>query len=75
MRITWDRVADVAYIYLTAGEVPPGRRNIRFPNPSGTDAEHPVLMDWKGGRLVGVEILNASKLLHDDLLDEAEVVA
>jgi hypothetical protein len=32
-------------------------------------------MDWKGGKLVDVEILNASKLLHDDLLDQAEVLA
>jgi uncharacterized protein YuzE len=29
-------------------------------------------MDWKDGKLVGIEILSASALLHADLLDEAE---
>jgi uncharacterized protein YuzE len=75
MRITLDRGADAAYIYLTANERPPGRRTIQCPNPSGADTELSVLMDWKDGKIVGVEILNASKLLHEDLLAEAEVLA
>jgi uncharacterized protein YuzE len=29
-------------------------------------------MDWRDGKLVGIEILSASSLVHKDLLDEAE---
>jgi len=29
-------------------------------------------LDWKDGRLVGIEILDASSRLHPDLLDQAE---
>ena len=31
-----------------------------------------VALDWKDGRLVGIEILDASTRLHQDLLEEAE---
>jgi len=30
-----------------------------------------VVLDWKDGRIVGLEVLGASKLLHEDLLSEA----
>jgi uncharacterized protein YuzE len=29
-------------------------------------------MDWRDGKLVGIEILSASTVLHKDLLGEAE---
>lgn len=66
MRITWDRTADAAYLELTSTELTPGRDTV--------DAGGSVLLDWKDGRLVGVEILNASALLHPDLLAEAEIL-
>jgi hypothetical protein len=31
-----------------------------------------VVIDWKDGRLVGIEVLDANQRLHQDLLDEAE---
>jgi hypothetical protein len=31
-----------------------------------------VVMDWRDGRIVGLEVLDASKLLHRDLLANAE---
>jgi hypothetical protein len=30
-----------------------------------------VVMDWKNGKIVGLEVLDASKLLHRDLPAEA----
>jgi len=31
-----------------------------------------VVVDWKDRRIVGLEVLDAPKLLHDDLLAEAQ---
>jgi hypothetical protein len=31
-----------------------------------------IAMDWKDGRLIGIEILDATRHLHDDLLQAAE---
>jgi uncharacterized protein YuzE len=39
--------------------------------PSGTGGF--VALDWKDGRLVGIEILDASSRLHHDLLEQAEI--
>ncbi len=33
--------------------------------PDGVQAM--VVLDWRDGKVVGLEILDASKLLHDDL--------
>ena len=33
-----------------------------------------VALDWKDGRLVGIEILDATRHLHDDLLQDAELL-
>ena len=38
--------------------------------PNGTDAW--VVLDWKDGKIVGLEVLDASALLHADLLAQAE---
>lgn len=32
-----------------------------------------VTLDWKDGRLVGIEVLDASERLHADLLAQAEI--
>ena len=34
-----------------------------------------VALDWKGDRLIGLEILDASSRLHPDLLNEAEIIS
>ena len=71
MRITYDAAADAVYIYLTGQPLTPGRTTIQAGTPS--DIEGFVALDWKDGRLVGIEILDASTRLHHDLLDQAEI--
>lgn len=41
--------------------------------PEGVQAF--IVLDWKDGRLVGVEVLDASSRLHHDLLEEAETLS
>ncbi len=71
VRITYDPAADAAYIHLTSGPLSPGRATTQASTPPGTEGV--VALDWKDGRLVGIEILDASTRLHHDLLDEAEI--
>jgi uncharacterized protein YuzE len=70
VRITYDPAADAACIYLTSDPLPPGRITLQAPTPPGTDGF--IALDWKDGRLVGIEVLDASTRLHYDLLDQAE---
>ena len=72
MRITYDPNADAAYLYLTDDKLPPGRTSIQAHTPQGVDAF--VVLDWKDGRLVGIEILNAQSTLHQDRLDQAAII-
>ena len=69
IRITYDPSVNAAYIYLTGVALEPGRDTIVVETPT---ADGELNMDWKDGKLVGIEILNASRLVHRDLLDEAE---
>ena len=69
MRISYDPEADAAYITLTADPLLPGRDSIPCDTPD--DVEGMVVLDWKEGKIVGLEVLDASALLHDDLLSEA----
>ena len=72
MRITYDPAADAVYIHLTSGPpAPGGRTTVQAPTPPGTGGF--VALDWQDGRLVGIEILDASTRLHQDLLDQAEI--
>jgi uncharacterized protein YuzE len=73
MRITYDPAADAACIYLTGERLSRGRTSIPADPPEGVKAF--VVLDWKGDRLVGIEILDASTRLHPDLLDEAEILS
>jgi uncharacterized protein YuzE len=70
VRITYDAAADAVYIYLTGQPLTPGRTTIQAGTPS--DIEGFIALDWKDGRLVGIEVLDASRRLHPDLLAEAE---
>lgn len=70
VRITYDATVDAAYIYLTNEELAPGRDSIPCDPPDGMQAF--VVLDWKDAKIVGIEVLDASKLLHQDLLAEAE---
>ncbi len=73
MRITYDPGADAAYIYLTGERLSRCRTSIPAAPPEGVQAF--IVLDWKGDRLVGIEILDASGRLHPDLLDEAEILS
>ncbi len=68
MRLTYDSAADAAYLYLTDKALEPGRDTTGCTCPDGVRAM--VNLDWKGGRLVGLEVLSASSLLFSDLLTE-----
>jgi uncharacterized protein YuzE len=73
VRITYNPAADAVYIHLTGQPLPPGRTTIQASPPPGVEAF--VALDWKGDRLVGLEILDASSRLHQDLLDQAEIIS
>lgn len=62
----YDRSADAAYIYLTASPLSAGRVTVAVP----LDQERlpQVILDFKDGRLVGVEVLGARDGLPADLL-------
>jgi uncharacterized protein YuzE len=70
MRITYDPAANAVYIHLTASQLAPGRVTVQAPMPPGTEGF--IALDWKDNRLVGIEILDATRHLHDDLLQAAE---
>lgn len=69
MRITYDADADAAYIYLTDDVLMPGRDSTPVHPPAGIQAI--VVLDWKDGKIVGLEVLDAAALLHADLLTQA----
>jgi uncharacterized protein YuzE len=71
MRVTYDPEADAAYIYLTDEPLVPGRDSVPCDPPE--NIQHAwVVMDWKDGKIAGLEVLDASKFLHQDLLAQAE---
>jgi uncharacterized protein YuzE len=70
MRVTYDPEADAAYLYLTDQDLPPGRDSVPCDPPENVQYAW-VVMDWKDGKIAGLEVLDASKLLHPDLLAEA----
>ena len=71
MRITYGPAADAVYIHLTGVPLAPRRTTLQAPTPPGTSGF--IALDWKDGRLVGIEILDASTRLCHDLLDQAEI--
>ncbi len=48
----------------------PGRDSVPVDPPDGVHAM--VVLDWKDGTTVGLEVLDASAVLHHDLFAEAE---
>lgn len=69
MRVTYDSEVDAVYIYLTGNDLMPGRDSIPCDVPDGVQAF--VVLDWKDGGIVGLEVLDASIRLNEDLLAEA----
>jgi uncharacterized protein YuzE len=70
MRVTYDPSADAAYVYLTDETLMPGRDSIPCELPEGMQGI--VVVDWREGKIVGLEVLDASALLHPDLLALAQ---
>ncbi len=65
MRVTFDRKANAAYIYLV--DIGPGEA-VKQETTGG-----PVILDFdRSGRLIGIEVLNASEFLPQEILDNAE---
>lgn len=69
MRATYDPKADAAYIDLTDEALMEGRDSVPCHPPD--DPQGIVVLDWKDGRLVGIEVLDARKRLPSDLLASA----
>ena len=69
MRISYDPEIDAAYIYFTGQPLESGRDSIPCDAPPGVQAM--VVMDWKDGKITGLEVLGASSLLHADLIAQA----
>lgn len=69
MRITYDPEVGAAYIYLTDEQLPPGRDSVPADPPEGVQAG--IVLDWKDGKMAGLEVLGAASVLHSDLLARA----
>jgi uncharacterized protein YuzE len=69
MRVTYDSQADAAYIFLTDEPLMQGRDSVPCDPPPGVEAM--IVLDWKDGRIVGLEVIGASMRLHSDLLAQA----
>lgn len=66
MRVTFDRNANAAYIYLR--EIEPGGA---YKTEVMEDA--PIHLDFdKQGRLIGIEVLQATKYLPEEVIRRAE---
>ena len=72
MRVTYDPYVDAAYICLR--EIEPGGSARTLPVEDVDDvSKGSFVLDFdKEGRLIGIEVLNASRALPKALLDDAE---
>ena len=72
MRVSYDPEADAAYIYLTDEPLMPGRDTVPCATPGGAPGREGMInMDFREGKIVGLEVQDASRWLHQDLLDTA----
>ena len=71
MRITYDREADALYIAFGDGPATVGQPQgyVRQPQGYVQEVAEGIALDWDGeGRLLGIEILDASKKLPPEAL-------
>jgi uncharacterized protein YuzE len=72
VRVSYDPEIDAAYIYFTEEPLMPGRDTVPCATPGGpAGAQGMINMDFREGKIVGLEVLDASRWLHSDLLDSA----
>jgi uncharacterized protein YuzE len=70
--VEYDPLVDAAYIYLTA--ISPGQVASTYPCPP-SEVSGQIQLDFDAeGRLVGIEVLDASKFLPPDVLDAARTM-
>jgi uncharacterized protein YuzE len=69
MRVSYDPESDAAYISFTLETLSPSRDSMLCDTPSGEPDW--IVLDWNDGKIVGLEVLDASSLLHPDLLEGA----
>ncbi|MBU0492554.1 MAG: DUF2283 domain-containing protein [Chloroflexi bacterium] len=73
MKVTYDRSVDAAYIYLVDAIAPGSVETTYSCDP--LEIGGIIALDFDAeGRLVGIEVLGASKRLPSVLLDEAEII-
>lgn len=73
MKATYDRSVNAAYIYLADG-IGAGEVRRTYPCDPG-EVNGQINLDFaKDGRLLGIEVLDASRLLPRELLDQAEII-
>jgi uncharacterized protein YuzE len=71
MRIKYDRSVDAAYIYLL--DVIPAAAVKRTYSCDSAETKAEINLDFDGaGRLIGIEVLDASLKLPSEILDLAE---
>jgi len=67
VRVTWDKRDDLGYIYFK--EIQPGSVAHTFPCPPDDVCGHTINLDFDTeGRLVGIELIRASKVLPAEFL-------
>ena len=71
VRITYDRVADAAYVYLVDRITPGSVTRTSVPDMQFKSAAVTIDFD-EDSRMLGIEILGASRLLTSETLGAAE---
>jgi uncharacterized protein YuzE len=69
MRVEYDPDVDAAYVCFTDEPLAPGRDSLPCETPEGVRTM--VVLDWKDGKIVGLEVLDATTCLHPDFLAQA----
>jgi uncharacterized protein YuzE len=74
MRVAYDRTADAAYVYLQddVSLGPPSRKYLCDPGKVGGT----IRLDFSAsGKLIGIEVLDAARLLPTTMLEGADLLA
>ncbi len=76
MRVTLDSQTKYAYIWLRtkgSADVAESLPLAEFADAAGVDTLQDLILDFDSkGRLLGIEVANAKKVLPQELLDKAE---
>lgn len=74
MKITYDKSVNAVYIYIKDTKIMPGEASYTYScDPIKVNGQINLDFD-KDERLIGIEILGASKKLPKEILDSAEII-